>query len=162
MQLTRQEILKLTVSLMNLGLMIDLVGAALLFVIGNLIRKLELIVPVDPGRLNLLIYSLIGVSVIELVLVVVLRKRWICAESPQLRAIKKREVLARHLKLLFSILYLVSLTPALYGFLYFILGGADEFFVILLAITMIGYMLIRVRPDDLEKALEKVDLEDPG
>lgn len=162
MKLTKQEILKLAVSVMYLGLFIDLIGAVVLFVTGQMVRKYELITPVEPEGLTFLGYSLIAVGIIEILMIVILKKRWISSKSPQLHAIKKRDAFYRHLRLLFIILYLIALTPALYGFLYFILGGTEENFMILLAITLIGYMLTRMRPNGLEEAVGDIELEDPG
>jgi hypothetical protein len=162
MKLTKQEILKLAVSVMYLGLFIDLIGAAVLFVAGQIVRKYELVTPVEPEGLTVLGYSLIGVGIIEILMIVILKKRWISSKSPQLNAIKKRDAFYRHLRLLFIILFLIALTPALYGFLYFILGGTEENFMILLAITLIGYMLTRMRPNVLEEAVGDIELEDPG
>ncbi len=162
MKLTEQEILKLAVSVMYLGLFIDLIGAAVLFAAGQIIRKYELVTPVEPEGLTVLGYSLIAVGIIEILMVVILRRRWISSKSPQLRTIKKRDVFYRHLRILFVILFLITLTPSLYGFLYFILGGTEENFMILVAITLIGYMLTRMRPTSLEEAVGDVELEDPG
>ena|GEM_PF-2683688 len=162
MKLTKQEILKLAVSIMYRGLFIDLIGAALFFVVGQLVRRSELLTPVEPEPLVLLGYSLVAVSAIEIFMIVVLKKRWITRDSPSLRAIRNRDTFYRHLKLLFMILYIVALTPSLYGFLFFILGGSEDIFMIMLAITLVGYMLVRIRPDDLEKAIGDFDLEDPG
>lgn len=162
MKLTKQEILKLAVSVMYLGLFIDLIGAAVLFVSGQLVRKYELVTPVEPEGLTFLGYSLIAVGIIEVLMVVILKRRWISSKSSQLRTIKTRDVFYRHLRMLFIILYLIALTPSLYGFLYFILGGTEENFMILLAITLVGYMLTRMRPTSLEEAVGDIELEDPG
>jgi len=162
MKLTNQEILKLAVSIMYRGLYIDLIGAAFFFVVGQLVRSSGLVTPVQQEPLKLLGYSLLAVSAIEILMVVILRRKWITAGSPQLRLIRKRDAFYRHLKLLFVILFLVALTPSLYGFLFFILGGTEEIFMIMLAMTLVGYMLVRIRPDDLEKAVGECDLEDPG
>jgi hypothetical protein len=162
MKLTKQEILKLAVSIMYFGLFIDLIGAAVLFAAGQLVRRYELVTPVEPEGLAVLGYSLIAVGVIEILMVVILKKRWISDKSPQLRSIRKRDVFYKHLRILFVILYLIALTPSLYGFLYFILGGTEENFMILLAITLVGYMLTRMRPNNLEEALADIELEDPG
>ncbi len=162
MKLTRQEILKLAVSIMYRGLCIDLIGAAFFFVVGQLVRSSELLTPVEPEALSLLGYSLVAVSAIEIFMVVILKKKWINKESPSLRLIKNRNAFYRHLRLLFMILYIVALTPSLYGFLFFILGGSEDIFMVMLAITLVGYMLVRIRLDDLEKAIGNFDLEDPG
>jgi hypothetical protein len=162
MKLTRQEILKTAVSIMYRGLLIDLVGAAVFFVAGHLVRRSEIIAPVEPEPLKLLGYGLIAVSAVEILMVVILKRKWLSKDSPQLRAIRRRRPFLRQIKLLFVILYLVALTPSLYGFLYFILGGAEELFVIMVAITLVGYMLTRARPNDLEKIVGEFDLEDTG
>jgi hypothetical protein len=162
MKLTRQEILKLSVALMHLGLLIDLVGAALFFLLGQLVRRWEIVGAVDAEPLRMLGYTLLAVSASEIVMVFILRRRWINSRSNQLRAIRDRQVLGRQLKLMFAMLYLVALTPALYGFLYYILGGSERMFVIMLVTTLLGYMVIRVRPDDIEDAIGDFDFEDPG
>ncbi len=162
MKLTRQEILKLSVSLMHLGLLIDLVGAALFFLAGQLMRRWEVVGAVEAESLRMLGYTLLAVSALEIVMVFVLRRRWINSRSNQLRAIRDRQVLGRQLRLMFAMLYLVALTPALYGFLYYILGGSEGMFVMMLVATLIGYMVIRVRPDDIENAIGDFDFKDPG
>ncbi len=162
MKLTRQEILKLAATIMYWGLLIDLVGAALLFVLGHQVRDTGLISRVPAENLRILGYSLIALSGLEIVVVVILKRRWVCKDSAPLATIRRRDVLARQLRLLFIILYLVAFTPSLYGFLYFILGGTEQLFVTMLAITLVGYMLTRIRPDSLEEVVGELDLEDPG
>lgn len=162
MKLTKQEILKLAVAIMYRGLLIDLAGAIFFFVAGQLVRSSGLVTPVKPEPLNLLGYGLVAVSAVEILLIALLKRKWVTSGSPQLRMMKNRTVLYRQLKLLFVILYFVALTPSLYGFLYYILGGREEMFVIMLALTLVGYMLTRIRPDDLEKAVGDIELEDPG
>jgi hypothetical protein len=154
--------MKLAVSLMNMGLMIDLVGAAILFALGHFIRHASGVDAIEPDSVQILGYTLLAASAAELVLVFVLRRRWVNGRSPQLRALTNRESLHRQLRIMFLILFLVALSPSVYGFLYFIMGGSESIFVLMLASTLLGYMLVRMRPDDLESALEDVDVEDPG
>ncbi|MBU1320682.1 MAG: hypothetical protein KKG33_03055 [candidate division Zixibacteria bacterium] len=161
MQLTRQEILKLSVSVMYIGLLVDLGGAALFYLVGQFLRSQGIITLVPAESLDMLGYGLLAVSAAEIATIVVLKRRWISARSPQLRSIRKREVFYRQLKLMFATLFLVTLTPALYGFLYFVLGGTETLFILLIVATMIGYMLIRVRPNDLQKSIGSIELEDP-
>ncbi len=162
MKLTRQEIVKLAVSTMNLGLLIDLAGAALLFMIAQFLRSQGVVEPVTSDKLDYLGYGLLFVGAVEIVLVFVLRRRWISAESQQLAAIAKRSNFYKHFKLSFVILYFIALTPSIYGFLFYILGGRENLFVFMLVETLVGYMAIRIRPDALEKAIGNFDLEDPG
>lgn len=161
MELTRQELLKLSVSTMKIGLLIDLGGAAVFYIIGQLLRNEHVITSSSSDSLEVLGYGLIAVSVAEIFTAVVLRRKWVRSGSPYLRTIVKRTLLYRQLKLLFAVLFLIALTPALYGFLYFILGGTETVFVLLVVATMIGYMLIRVRPNDLERSIGSMDLENP-
>lgn len=162
MKLTRQEIAKLAVSTMNLGLLIDLAGAALLFVIAQFLRNQGIVEAVRSEKLNYLGYGLLFVGAVEILLVFVLRRRWISPESEQFAAIKKRPTFYKHFKLSFVILYFIALTPSIYGFLFYLLGGQENLFVFMLVETLIGYMAIRIRPDGLEKAIGMYDLEDPG
>lgn len=160
MKLTRQEILKLAVSTMYIGLLIDLIGPGVFYVAGQLIRGSNIVSAVKQEPLQMLGYMLLFVSAAEIALVVVLRRRWINAKSPQLRLARQRPVFYRQLKIMFIILYLIALTPSVYGFLYFILGGKESFFVLMLVISLIGYMLIKMKPDAMEEALGDIELED--
>lgn len=162
MKLTRQEIVKLAVSTMNLGLIIDLAGAAILFVIAQFLRSQGLIEPVQSDQLDTLGYGLLIVGAVEIVLAFILRRRWISSSSPQLSAIKKRDIFYKHIKITFLILFLIALSPAIYGFLYFMLGGAEDIFILILVESLIGYMAIRIRPDALEREIGDFNLEDPG
>jgi len=160
MKLTRQEILKLAVSTMYIGLLIDLIGPGVFYVAGQLIRGSNIVSAVEPEPLQMLGYMLLFVSAAEIALVVVLRRRWINAKSSQLRLARQRPVFYRQLKIMFIILYLIALTPSVYGFLYFILGGKESFFVLMLVISLIGYMLIKMKPDAMEETLRDIELED--
>ena len=162
MKLTRQEILKLSVSLMHLGLLIDLMGVALFFLAGQLLHRWGIIAVVEVESLRILGYALLVMTVSEVGMVFILRRKWINSKSTQLRSIHDRQLLVKQLKLMFTMLYLVALSPALYGFLYYILGGSENMFVLMLAGTLVGYMVIRVKPDDIANAVGDFEFEDPG
>jgi len=160
-KLTKQELLKLSVSIMHIGLLLDLGGAAVFYLGGQLLRSEELASQSASESLTMLGYGLIAVSAAEIFTAVMLRKKWVHSDSPYFRTITKRAVFYRQFKLLFTVLFLITLTPAVYGFLYYILGGTETVFILLIVATMIGYMLIRVKPNDLEKSIGSLDLEDP-
>jgi hypothetical protein len=159
-KLTKQEILKLSVAIMYLGLLINLAGGAVFYTLGRIVKRAEIVTPVEAGPLQTLGYALMAVSVMEVAIAVVLKRKWISSKSPQLSPIRKRVAFHRQVKILFAILFVLALSPSLYGFLFYILGGDERLFVLMVVCTLIGYMLIRVRPDSLEKAVGDLELED--
>jgi hypothetical protein len=67
--------------------------------------------------------------------------------------------LAGRIHILYIILYFLALSPAIYGFLFFMLGGVQDMFVLMACITLIGYLLIRPRPVFIEELLEPFDFD---
>jgi len=157
MKLTEQEYLRMSVSLMNLGLLIDLVGAGVLFVAGQFLRSQGVVQPVESSAIETLGYALLAVSICELIVLFRLKSRWMKPSGYTKEALRDRNKFHAQLKVVFSIMYLIALSPAIYGFLYYVLGGSESLFMIFLVLTLGGYMLTRVRPSHLERAFGEID-----
>jgi len=159
MRMTQQDFLRLSVSLMNLGLIIDLVGAGILFVAGQILRSQGIVEPVDSEAIGTLGYVLLAISAAELLVLLRLKSRYTKPSGYPLERRNDRGNFEGQLRVVFSIMYLIALSPAIYGFLYYMLGGTESLFVIFIVITLVGYMIARVKPRDLERAFGEIDFE---
>ena len=149
MKPSESEITSLALKLLYIGLGIDVAGAVILFFGGISLADRGLRGDVEIESLQILGYVLLAVAVIELLVVVVLKKKWLYAGSDILSRAKSYKQLSSQLVVLHIILYFVALSPAIYGFLYYMLGGDQQQFVLMACLTLIGYMMVRPRPQKI-------------
>ena len=49
------------------------------------------------------------------------------------------------------VIYSLCLTPSVYGFVYFLLGGSLNWFILFIAITLLGFLLFKPKEEELKK-----------
>jgi len=153
------EISKLAMRLLYRGLLIDVGGAAVLFFLGLFLADRG-IRAVEPAQeLRILGYALLAVAVVELLIVAVLKRRWLTPGNIRFSPAGSFPRFATQVMILYIILYVVALSPAVYGFLFFMLGGTQDMFVLMCCLTLIGYMLIRPRPEFIARLVEPFDFD---
>jgi hypothetical protein len=103
---------------------------------------------------------LLAVSILELVGIFVLKKKWLTPNNPMFGQTKSFKQLSGRILTLYIILYFLALSPAIYGFLFFMMGGVRDMFVLMACLTLIGYLLARPRPAFIEELLEPFDFDD--
>ena len=55
------------------------------------------------------------------------------------------------------IIFLLSLAPCIYGFIYLLLGGTMDWFLIFVAITLLCFMFFRPRPGQVRRLISQTD-----
>ncbi len=137
------------------------VGGTVAFYLGGLVLdQYGFISEVPAEDLRVLGYALLAVSAIELGVAYLLKRKWFRSDNPMFAGAKSFQQLRGQLLTLYIILYVVALSPAVYGFLFYILGGQQDLFTLMCCLSLLGYMMIRPRPDFIHKIVEPFDFED--
>jgi hypothetical protein len=110
--------------------------------------------------LNVLLWVLLAVSAGE-ILTIYLMKRKFLFPLNVLRSEKENISMERIFFRSGLILFSLSLSPAIYGFVYFLLGGIKERFVIFLAIPLLCFLLFKPKLEEMKYMKEGLsDLSD--
>jgi len=157
---SKYEISRLAMRILYIGLFIDVVGAAVLFFGGMFLESRGLAGSVPMEELKIFGYALLAVSLLELVVIFVLKKKWLTPNNPMFGQTESFKKLSGRILTLYIILYFLALSPAIYGFLFFMMGGVRDMFVLMACLTLIGYLLARPRPAFIEELLEPFDFDD--
>jgi hypothetical protein len=157
---SKYEVSRLAMRILYIGLFIDVVGAAVLFFGGMFLESKGLTGSVPMQELKIFGYALLAVSILELVVIFVLKKKWLTPNNPMFAETRFFKQLSGRIQILYIILYFLALSPVIYGFLFFMMGGVRDMFVLMACITLIGYLLVRPRPAFIEGLLEPFDFND--
>jgi hypothetical protein len=141
------------------GLLIDVGGAVALYLIGLYLESQGYIQVAEPGSIDILGYVLLGVSAIELLVIIFLKKKWLTPSSLGQTAVRSFKILKGRIMTLYLILFFVALSPAIYGFLFFLLSGLQDMFTLMACLTLLGYLMVRPRPEFIEKLVEPFEFE---
>ncbi len=141
------------------GLLIDVGGAVALYLIGLYLESQGYIQVAEPGSIDILGYVLLGVSAIELLVIIFLKKKWLTSSSLGQTAVRSFKILKGRIMTLYLILFFVALSPAIYGFLFFLLSGLQDMFTLMACLTLLGYLMVRPRPEFIEKLVEPFEFE---
>ena len=143
---------QLHTKLLNLGLLLDVFVPAILFSLGIFLRSKGVGAKPFEG-LNILLWVLLAVSAGEILAIHLIKKRILFAQNnPQ---VEKENTAAE--RIFFTsglILFSLSLSPAIYGFIYFLLGGMTERFVIFIAVTMLCFVLFKPKLEEMKSMKE--------
>jgi hypothetical protein len=142
--------------LLNLGLLLNVFVPAILFALGIFLRSRGVGTKPVEG-LNMLLWVLLTMSAAEILTIYLFKKKILFAQKvPQS---KKENISAE--RIFFTsglILFSLSLSPAIYGFIYFLLGGTEERFVIFIGITLLCFLLFKPKLEEMKS--EKEDMSD--
>jgi len=149
---------KLHTRLLYLGLVLDFVFPAALLSLGLFLRN-QGVGAKSIQRLDVLLWVLLAMSAGEVLAIYLLKKRILFAQSmPKVKGqgASAQRVLLRSALILFSL----SLSPAIYGFVYFLLGGTKERFVLFIAITLLCFVLFKPNLEEMKSVRNA--LSDPS
>ena len=154
MKADRYEISRFAMRILYTGLLIDVGGAVALFLIGLYLESQGYIQVAEAGSVDILGYVLLGVSAVELLIIIVLKKRWLNPASLGQTTVSTFKMLKGRIMTLYLILFFVALSPAIYGFLFYLLSGLQDMFTLMACLTLLGYLMVRPRPEFIEKLVE--------
>lgn len=145
--------------LLNLGLLLNIFVPAILFALGLFLRSQG--VGEKPVKgLNMLLWVLLAISAAEILTIYLFKKKILFAQK--VLQSKKENISAE--RIFFTsglILFSLSLSPAIYGFIYFLLGGIKERFVIFIGITLLCFLLFKPKLEEMKYLKEGLsDLSD--
>jgi hypothetical protein len=145
--------------LLNLGLLVNVFVPAILFALGLFLRSRG--VGTKPVKgLDILLWVLLAVSAGE-ILTIYLFKKKILFTQKVLQSQKENVPAERIFFTSGLILFSLSLSPAIYGFIYFLLGGTEERFVIFIGTTLLCFLLFKPKLEEMKSVKESSsDLSD--
>lgn len=159
MKVPEHEISRLALRILYIGLAIDVAGAIILFVVGLVLENRGLINVQNGSNIDILGYALLGISVLELLVIVVLKRKLLNPSNPALSQAKRYKDLIGRIMAFYIILYFVALSPAIYGFMFYMLSGLQDMFTLMACLTLIGYLMVRPRPDFIARLVEPFDFD---
>ena len=139
---------KLHTNLLYLGLVLNFLAPAVLLSLGLFLRSQGIGVEPIEG-LDFLLWILLAVSGGEVLAIYFLKKRILFAQNmPKVKdqGASAQRVLVRSALILFSL----CLSPAIYGLVYFLLGGTVERFVLFIAITLLCFVLFKPKLEEMK------------
>jgi hypothetical protein len=138
--------------LLNLGLILDVFIPAVLFSLGLFLRNQG--VGVEPVEgLDILLWVLLAVSAGEILTIYLMKRKFLFPRNVPMSEkenISLEQIFFRSGLILFSL----SLSPAIYGFIYFLLGGMTERFVIFIGITLLCFVLFKPKLEEMKSMME--------
>jgi hypothetical protein len=138
--------------LLNLGLLLDVFIPAILFSLALFLRSQGVGVKPVEG-LDILLWVLLAVSAGEILTIYLMKKKFLFPRNV-LMSEKENISLERIFFRSGLILFSLSLSPAIYGFVYFLLGGMKERFMIFLAITLLCFLLFKPKLEEMKSMKE--------
>lgn len=144
--------------LLYLGLLLDVFVPAVLFSLGLFLRSHGVGAKPLEG-LDVVLWVLLAVSGGEVLAIYLIKKKILFAQNmPKAKeqSVSPKRMFLRSALILFSL----SLSPAIYGFIYFLLGGMVERFVLFIAITLLCFLLFKPKLEEMKSV--KNSLSDPS
>ena len=149
---------KLHTKLLYLGLVLNFFAPVVLFSLGLFLRSQGVGARSIEG-LDVLLWILLAVSAGEVLAIYLLKKKILFAQNMP-KAWRQNVFLEQMLLRSALILFSLSLSPAIYGFIYFLLGGMVERFVLFIAITLLCFLLFKPKLEEM-KSIQN-GLSDPS
>ncbi|MFQ6033072.1 MAG: hypothetical protein ACE5K2_09150 [Candidatus Zixiibacteriota bacterium] len=139
---------QLHTKLLYLGLVLDFFVPAVLFSLGLFLRSQGVgTKPLD--GLDILLWVLLAVSVVEVLAIYLIKKK--ISPAQNMPRDKEQSILLKQMFLRSGlILFSLSLSPTVYGFIYFLLGGMVERFVLFIAITLLCFLLFKPKLEEMK------------
>jgi len=130
---------------------LNLVIPLILLGLGYLLRHSAFLEPKELD-VQLVLIILFVVSLVDLGVIYFLKKRLLSnfissAERPSLSARLEPEKAGLNFALL---IYALALAPSLYGLVYFLLGGSLNWFILFVAVTMLGFLIFKPKEEELK------------
>ena len=139
---------RLHTNVLYLGLVLNFIAPGILLSLGLFLRNQGVGARSIEG-LDVLLWVLLAVSAGEVLAIYLLKKKILFAQNiPKVKdqGASAQRVLVRSALILFSL----SLSPAIYGLVYFLLGGTVERFVLFIAITLLCFVLFKPKLEEMK------------
>jgi len=136
--------------MLYLGLVLNLVIPLGFLALGFVLRKNGM--GANPiSNLKLIFWVLFFVSAGEILALYIVKKIYLTnAAKKSLVAVSQIPV--QKSVVTFSVLiFSLSLAPSIYGFIYFLLGGTLEEFLLFIAVTLVGFRIFKPKLEDIKK-----------
>lgn len=137
------------------GIALDLFIPAVLIGLG-LFLKSKGMQASPTSNLGLLLVILLAVSIGEMGAIFIIRRnlfRSIASGTTLSKETGLEQILVRCSIIIFS----MSLAPCVYGFVYLLLGGTTDWFLVFIAITLLCFMLFKPRPEQIRKLTSQTE-----
>jgi hypothetical protein len=150
------EVDQLHTRLLYLGLVMDVFIPMILLSIGAFLKSRGVEANVGDS-LKILFFALIIAGVSEIPVVYIIKKSFLSARTQKTYQKEKYSemevlpVLIRWGILIFSL----SLSPTIYGLVYYLLGGTFERFIIFVAITMFCFLIFKPKLDEIRSFVDR-------
>ncbi len=139
--------------LLKLGLVMNVLIPVIFLSVGIFLKSKGVGGNIATG-LSTFFWILMAVALSEIPMIHVIRKTTLQARKVYLE--NHPQAIAGHLLIQWSILvFSVSLSPAIYGLIYYLMGGTLERFVLFVAITLLCFMLFKPKLEELRSFAEK-------
>jgi len=107
---------------------------------------------------QLIMLVLLGVSLIDLAVIWLFKKRWLANTESRIGSDTEQKIttasalsLQKSGMTLALVIYSLCLAPSVYGFIVFLLGGSLSWFILFLALTLMGFLLFKPKEEELRK-----------
>ena len=138
--------------LLYLGLVMNVFVPVILVFLGIFARSKGLNGHLS-GGLNMLFWILMALSLCEIPILYLVRKKTLSARTAYLQNYPQADAN----QLLFqwaTVIFCLAFSPTVYGLVYFLLGGIPERFVLLTAVTLLCFMLFKPKTDEIHAFVE--------
>jgi hypothetical protein len=139
--------------LVYLGLVLNVLFPAVILFLGIFLKSRGIGGDISTG-LDTFFWVLIAVTVGEIPVIHLIRKTTLSARRTYLESHPQ----ASAGQFLFQwgiLIFAVSLSPSVYGFIYYLMGGTQERFVLFVAFTLLCFMLFKPKLEELHSFIEK-------
>lgn len=147
------DVERLHSKLLNLGLLLNVLTPAVVIFLGALLRASG--VSGSPGTdLAIFFWVLIAVALSEIPAIYILKKISLAgsrAFQKSDRNITAEQALIRSGVIVFSL----ALTPTIYGFVFYLLGGSLERFVLFAAITLFCFLVFKPKLEEIGSFVDR-------
>ena len=141
--------------MLYLGLVLNLALPLGFLTIGFFLRKNS--VGADPTpNLKLFFWVLIFISVSELLAIFIFKRSFFARFSKKSQMGISQIPVQKSILTFSIVIFVLNLAPSIYGFIYFLLGGKLEEFLLFIAVTFLGFRIFRPRLEEIKQLVGSV------
>jgi hypothetical protein len=135
------------------GMALNLFIPAVLVAVGLFLKSKG--IPASPIKnLESLMIILLVISISEVAIIYFLKKSLVASIASQKtlpQGTSLEQIFVRYSIIIFS----MALAPSVYGFVYLLLGGTMDWFLVFVAITLLCFMLFKPRANEIKKLFDR-------
>lgn len=106
-------------------------------------------------------YVFLAVGVADIAAAMLLKKRLVTPEAIAVKVTPVPKLFAKQLAAAYVPVLALCAAPALYGLIFYFLGGDQETFVLIAVLCPAGYMVIKPREEEVERIARKLFTVEP-